>query len=476
MRSVKQNFVLNFLRNSVNVLYPIITFPYLSRILQPEGMGKIDFVSGLAGYFGLIAGLGIPLYGVREIARHRDDQLVRNEVFSDLLTISLIATVFAYLLAIPVFMFSNKVRTEYLLFFITMCSVFSDRIGVEWFFQGIEKYGYITIRSIFFKILAIVLILVFVKKQDDYVICATITMFTVLGANLSNIIYSRHFVQFKLPDIKALIRHIKPTFIIFSMNFAINIYVGLDAVLLGYLSTSRAVGLYGASVKLNRLIIVLINSLGTVMMPRLAYYIKHNQVAEYKEMASKSLSFIFFITLPATAGLMLLAPEIIYLFSGESFMDAVSSMRIISPIIIFLAITNFTGIQILYTKGKETVVLISVVAGAAVCLLLNFLLVPHYAHTGAAFANCASEFTVMFVQIILGYRYFGVPLFRRRYFNYIIATVVMVIATYFVNRCFTEYILSLFVSVGVGVVAYLGALLLMKDEFLLHDILGSLKK
>ncbi|WP_320047887.1 flippase [uncultured Ilyobacter sp.] len=469
-KSVKLNFIINMVRVVVNLIFPLVSFPYISRVLLVEGVGKINFATSITNFFLLISSLGIPLYGIREVAKVRDDREKLSKTVSEIFFLNLFAVFFSYLSLAFCIRFFNIFHSEIKLYMLLSLNILFTALGMEWFYQGVEEYTYITLRSIFFKVFSIILMFVFVKEKSDYIIWCGITVFALVGSNILNFLNGRKYFKLKLRNLDFK-THIKPIFIIFSMNIAINIYTNLDSSMLGILGSIRSVGIYTAAIKLNKIVMTIAISLGTVIIPRLSYYLGQNNFEEYYKLANKSINFIVFFTLPSIIGLYILAPEIIDVFSGESFAQAVITMRILLPIIPIIAFTHFIGIQILYPNNKEKLVMYSVIVGAVVNFTLNYFLIPVFYENGAAIATLIGESSVLIVQIILGRKYLKFKFLSKSNQKFVLSSIVMAVFLS-LSKIFLPLnsFLEIVKQVALGGSIYVITLLILRENNLLEGI------
>lgn len=422
----------------------------------------------------MFASLGIPLYGIREVAKIRDNREKLEKTTSEIFLLNMITTVIVVLLYF-ISLNLGYLGKEKSLLEIMSLNIFLTFLGVEWFYQGIEEYRYITTRSVIFRMISLVLIFILVKTKDDYIIYGAITILSTVGSNILNFLKLKTFTKlsFKNLNIK---RHLKPILTIFSMNIAISIYTNLDNVMLGYRSTEASVGLYSSGIKLVKLVLGIVTSLGAVMLPRISNYIHNGMENELKNLLDKAFKFIILLSLPCFLGLYLTSEEIILIFSGEGFKNAIPTMQYLTPIIIFIALSNFIGIQILYPRGEEKKVLISVIVGAIVNFSLNWILIPRYAQNGAAISTAIAEGLVLLIQIILGYKYLKFIKFNFEFFKAIIATIFMGIMIIIFNKYYIGNIyLSLLVKILIGGGSYLIALIVLKDKFI-YEIFNKILK
>lgn len=471
MNNIQKNFIINGIKIFFNLLFPIITFPYISRILGPIGIGKITFTNSVINYFLLFTNLGIPLYGIREIARTRENKLKLSKSFSEILFLNLITTIFGMIIFI-LFLKLNLFGAERKLFQIMSLNIIFTFIGVEWYFQGIENYGYITKRSILFKFISIILMFLFVKKKEDIVIYAGILVLALVGSNILNFFKAKKevLISFKKLNTK---KHLKPILTIFSMNLAISIYTNLDSVMLGYRSSEYALGIYSSANKMTLLILGIITSLGSVLLPRISNYIVNKKEKELKEILENVFSFLIAVSIPCVIGINFTAVEIIKIFSGDEFITAVKTMRILSSIIFFVAFSNFFGIQILYPRGEEKKVLYSVIVGAVINFSLNWILIPKYAENGAAIATGVAEGFVLLTQIFLCYKYLNFKIFTFENCKFILANIFMGLGLILVNKFLlnNKIFFSLFLKIIIGAFSYIFSLIILKEKFIMEYLI-----
>ncbi|WP_407425086.1 flippase, partial [Treponema sp.] len=336
-KSLKKNAALNVIKNIMSIIFPIITFPYASRILLPDGMGQINFANSIVSYFSMLAGLGIGTYGCREVARLRDKTDELNKFCSEALLINLISTAAAYILLIIAVIIIPFLHNYSLLIFISSLNIFLLTVGIGWVYGGLEEYGYITVRTIMFQFVSIILIFTLVKTKADIYRYMLISVISAAGSNILNIIHSRKFIKLKLIDKKLeLKKHISPIFKLFSITIFVSVYNILDTTMLGFLSDDKQVGFYSAATKINRMVLTLITAFSAVMFPRLAYYANNSKKEELKLLIQKNLTIIIYLSLPMIVGLNILSTPIILLFCGEKFISAVPVMKIMNPIIFII--------------------------------------------------------------------------------------------------------------------------------------------
>lgn len=396
--SLKKNFLMNIILTMSSIIFPLITFPYVSRVLGPVGTGKVSFASSVINYFSLFAQLGIPTYGIRVCAEVRDDHEKLTRTVQELLTINLIMDVITYAAFAVSLVIVPRFRTDRALLVVISSTIFLTSIGMEWLYKALEQYTYITVRSMIFKLVALVSMFLLVHQQSDYVIYGAISILASSASNVLNFVNAHHYIGFKPVGNYNFKKHLKPIGIFFAMSCATTIYTNLDTIMLGFMSGDAEVGYYNAAVKIKTVLVSVVTSLAAVLLPRASYYVANNDMNDFKKIAQKALNFTIIIALPLTIYFMLFAKQGIYFLSGDQYHNSILPMQWIMPTVLFIGISNITGLQILIPLGKEKIVLYSEVAGALTDLILNWLLIPHLLSTGAAIGTLAAEFVVLLVQ------------------------------------------------------------------------------
>lgn len=390
---MKKNYLYNLLLSIVNILFPILSFPYASRILGPGGIGKVQMVVSFAQFFALIALLGIPIYGVQEIARARHDKHKLATAFSELVIINIITSVLVSLVYLVVVMMFPFFRSNLHLYYMAVILVLFGFSFIDWFYSGLEEFKVIALRSVLIKLLALIFLYVFVKTATDFLFYFYIMLFSLLGNNMISLMMVSKRTSFKFRNLD-LKRHIKPLLYIFGTTMAASMYTILDTVLLGFLSEEKSVGLYTAAIKLCKIVLPFITSTGIILIPNLAKNVSDNNPEEVQRLLDKSFHFISFFSVPICMGLLILAPEFINVFSGAKFQDGIKTMQILSLLPILIGFGYFFAFQILVPHGKNRDMFLSVIGGMCIGFLLNFILVPLLKDKGAAIANVVSEILV----------------------------------------------------------------------------------
>ena len=398
--SIKKNAFMNMLLTASSMLIPLITFPYVSRVLQPERLGRVSFITSVVSYFLMFSELGIPTYGIRECARLREDKKALGKTVSELFIINLIMSFIslaAYIVCIyNVPRFSGDKR----LCIIAGSAIIFNCLGMEWLYKGLEEYSYITVRSLLFKLISLVFIFAAVKVPGDYRLYCAATVISNYGSYILNFFRTGKItggLSFKGLEIK---KHIKPVLVFFSMSVATGIYLSLDTAMLGFMKGDAETGIYSAAVKIKLVLTAFVTSLGAVLFPRSAYLVKKGEYKEFADLSRRAMGMVVTAALPMAVFFMLFADEGIALLSGAEYADAVLPMRIIMPTLVLIGMSNITGIQLLMSIGREKTVLFSEIAGAFTDIIFNAILIPKYGAAGAAAGTLAAEFIVWLWQYV----------------------------------------------------------------------------
>ncbi len=472
-KSVKFNFIMNFILTLSNFIFPLITFPYVSRILQASGLGKVGFATSIIVYFSMIAMMGIPTYGIKACAKIRDDSYKLTKTVYELLILNTIFLAFALTLLLLSVIFIDKLYIDKELYIILAFSMLFNVLGIEWLYKALEQYSYITIRSIFFKIASLILLFIFVKESNDILPYAMLTVLASVGAGILNFYNLRKIITLYKITFKQLeiTKHIKPSFTFFLLTISITIYVNLDSVMLGFMTSDDNVGYYSAAVKIKQILVTLVTSLGAVMLPRLAFYYEQKRFDEFKDLVKNALGFILIVSLPLTIYFTLYAKDAILLLSGESFLASVEPMQIIMPTVFFIALSNLMGWQILVPMDREKQIVFSTIIGAVIGGIINFFAIPHLGVNGAAIANLCAECAVVIVQVVL-LRKFIFPILAkiniwRMLMALLISTWIVLIVSFNLSE-FINLLLSSILFFG----CYLVSLLILKEP-VVYQIFSS---
>lgn len=454
--SLRDNAILNIIYKLSSILFPLITYPYVSRILLADNLGKVSFFTSLTNYMLMIGSLGIYTYGVRVVAKNRNNKREMSVVVKELFLINLIVTAVVSVLLIFSIIFVKKFQENLLLMLISVCQILIAPVGMEWLYGGLEQYGYIAIRSIVMKSISLALIFIFVHKKDDYIIYAAILMMGYVGNYICNFFHSMRFVDYTIKQKWKFKRHIKAVLILFASILAINIYTNVDTIMLGFIDGDKAVGLYDIACKGKLVLLSLINAISAVLFPRLSYYLANNDMSSYNKILRKSISIIMGIAIPLSIFFIIEANDVVTFLGGNAYEDATLCMQILMPILIVSGFSNITGNQILLPHGKDISYMKAVIMGALVDIILNLIFMPRYSLYGAALATLMAEIVQMLLQLWEAKKYLKNNVDFKGLFKIVLSCFVSTVITCLVmyNNTFNS-IIALIISFTIYVGIYI---------------------
>lgn len=474
-KSLKKNAVLNIIKTAMGLIFPLISFPYVSRVLAPEGIGRVNYVRSLVQYFALFAALGINAYGMREAAKIRNDKNTFSLFVKEMFAINMISTLVSYLIFFAV-IFLVPAFSDYVpLLLVSSASILFTTLGVEWAYSALEEYAYITLRSFLFQLLSLVLLFVFVRRHSDVLQYAAIGVVSSGGANLLNFMHLRKFVSWRTVGSLHFKKHLKPIFILFSTAVAISLYTILDTTMLGFFCGDEETGYYTAATRINSIIIGMITAVGVVLRPRLSNYAETN-AGSFDSLLRLSCDCFLMLTIPAAAGLCFLSEPVMLLICGEQFREAIPVMRLVTPVIFFITFGQFFTDQIFMPLRKDWYSFYPVLIAGVLNVGMNFLFIPRYGATGAAVATLVAESVVCTTKFFLCRRTYRetCSLFKRIW-QYIVASLFMCVFLFVFSRVLpAREIAVLFLSVVGGIVVYALFLLLVRNECAIR-MLGFVK-
>ncbi len=476
-RSIKYNFILNWMNTLLGIIFPIITFPYIARIIGPVGLGIISFDTSILNYITILSSLGIGLYAVREISRLRDNIDLQNHRTVEILLLHILLTLLGYIAVFALYLFIPEINVHGAIFLILSISIFFKAIGVMWYFQAREDFLFITVRSLFVKMLSAIALFMFVRTSDDLIIYAIILAMADVANNMLNFIRLNRYITYRKIRWRDLhiFSHLRPAAVIFAMGLIINMYIDLPTIFLGFECSEENVGFYTTSTRLVTVIMSFVTALGTSMLPRMSYYTSTGDTDKFKELENKGMTFTIGVTLPISIALIIISPELVLSFSGKQFVESISVLRIIAPTILFTGIASIAGLQTLYPQGHEHVIIRSALVGLLVSIVINLSLVGHMAQQGAAISFLCAELSVTVSMIIFGHRHLSYRYINPSTIRFALASAIMALILIAIHNI-PE--LNKFVRLGIeiisGITAY-ATILYLTREIMFRSLLDSLK-
>lgn len=470
VKSIKYNFVMNALLTMSSVIFPLITFPYISRVLSPDGVGKVYFANSVVAYFTMFAQMGIPTYGIRACAKVRDDKAKLSQTVQEIFTINLVMTTVAYSLFFFTVLIIPRLRQDKLLFVIASFSMIFNTIGIEWLYKGLEQYSYITKRFVLVKIVSLIAVFALIRAESDYIMYCGICVFAGGASFVFNFFHARHLISFRPTGYYNFRQHLKPITVFFAMACATTIYTNFDNVMLGFMQSDTAVGYYNAAVKIKSILVSVVTSLGAVLLPRASYYIEHDMKDEFMRISTKAINFVFLLAMPLIVYFIIFAKESILSLSGIAYMNSILPMRIIMPAILIIGLSNIMGVQMLVPMGKEKIVLYSQIAGVTTNLIINSLLIPRLSSAGAAIGTVTAEIIVWIVQYAYTHTILCEVYKKIHYLRILLAIVIGSLASVWIKIFELYNLAALVLSAVLFFVVYAVVLIICREPLILEII------
>ena len=429
--SLGKNALLNVIKQICSILFPIITFPYASRILGTVGYGKVNFSHSIISYMSLIAGLGITNYAIREGSRVRNDKQKLQKLANEVYTINIVSTFVSYIGLFALIIFWRRMDNYAALMLIQSMSVLFTTIGTDWINSIYEDYRYITIRYIVCHIISLALMFLLVRTEQDYIFYAFTSVSSTIVANFLNIKYIRkkYCIFPRISFSRGCLTHVKPILIMFGTAIASLVYINSDITILGVLQDDKTVGLYSASTKIYSLVKQLMNATLIVAIPRISYEITNNKKEEVSKHLTEIFGNVLIIIGAACAGLFMLSTNIIYLFSGIEFIEAASSLKILSVALIFATSACFYITVILVPYKNEKIALYASIISASVNIVFNFILIPIMGKDAAALTTLISELIMAGIGFLYSKKIVQLQLTRSLIIGFINAVITVVVCS-----------------------------------------------
>lgn len=406
---VRKNFAYNLVLTFFNFLFPLITYPYVTRVLGVENIGICNFVDNLINYSLILANLGITVYGVREIARQSDDRERYTEVFSSLFFINCIlsAVVIAVLCILTFFVPFFSPYKDYLL--VGIGKIVFNLFLIEWFFQGLQEFKFITMRSVIVRFLYVIAVLLFVRDEGDTFLFFILTCSSTVFGGILDWFYSRKFVRFSFSSIR-LRKYFIPVAVFGIYMVLTAMYTNFNTVYLGFVSNDVQVGYFGVATKLHTVLMAIFTAFTTVMVPRVSYLLKQGEMQHLQDMTDRIFSAICAISLPLIILCLFYADEIVYLIAGDGYQGAIPAFRLIVFLLLVIAVEQIVISQFLLSSDSNRSVILVCSVGAVVGLGVNFLLTGRYGAVGSSISWGLSELAVLTAGLILVRKRMGIRL------------------------------------------------------------------
>ena len=474
-KSVKVNAVLNIIKQCCNIVFPLITYTYVSRTMGLSSLGRYSFADSVIQYAIILATLGASGYAIREGARIRDDKEKVTKLAQDIISINILSLLFSVFLLVLLVAFVPKLREEYVVISILSVNLFATVFGRDWLNSIYEDFLYITIRYVLFQLLSLVLIVITIKAPEDLYKYTVIMVISFAGAQIANLIHSSRIIPLRIGFDSSLMHHIKPIMFMFCISVASIIYINSDITMLGFLRTDAEVGTYYMTGKIYTIIKTLMNAIITVSIPRLSYYLGRREMDRYYDLLVTLKKYLFTLLIPCIVGLFMLSNSILEVIGGEDLLDGTIALRILCLAMLFAVFGSYFAHAILIPNRKEVEFFKATIISALINIALNTVFIPLLGIDGAALTTLVSEFLVV---LICAYKAKG--LYKsgsnRILISVSIGSLFIVIICVCVKMLQLSFWMEIILSVLLSIVGYAVILIIFKNEILINVILRIFKK
>lgn len=475
-KSIGKNTFYNTIKSVSSIIFPLITFPYISRVLLPDNVGKINFGISVVAYFSLIASLGITTYAIRECAKCRDDRGELSKTASEIYSLNIVTTLISYFFLGVTLLLFQDFENYRLLIIIQSLSIFFSTLGTDWINNAMEDFGYITARTLVVQLVSLVLMFAFVHEPDDYIIYAVILLVSSSGAQIFNVFYRRRYCDISFTKNIQWRKHFKPVILLFSMQLAMIVYVNSDTTMLGFMKGDTEVGLYSIPVKIYNIVQNLVTASWLGIVPQMAIGFAQKDYASLNKLLRYAFNYTLILGLPCLVGICLMSEGIVLIIAGEAYLGCVLSLRIIMLALLASFVGGFLTNLIMLPSGRDKLSFISSVISAILNLGLNFVLIPIYGLNAAAFTTFVSMFVGILIKLPFVEKKLKFDYMKKDMWSPVIGCIAMAMVIYGIDSM-TEGTFIRTVSQGVScVVVYVAILLFLRNEFMIQMVAGIKKK
>lgn len=466
-KSIKKNYIYNTCYQILMLLTPFITTPYISRVLGADGIGQVSYAESIVSYFTLFATLGISTYGQREISYVQDSKKDRSVVFWNT---KLLQTITSAIVLFVYFSYLIFAKSS-ILYYILAVNILAVIFDVAWFFQGLEEFGKTVLRNVIFKFINIAYAFLVIKTKEDVLWYAFGLTFFALLSNISLWGYLPKYIQkISVKDLHPF-KALPVVLSLFVPTIAIQVYTVLDKTMIGIITNSSFEnGYYEQALKISRLVLMLVASLGTVMIPRIGYHFQKGDTQKVKLLMYRGYRFVWFLGIPLCFGLISVSSNMVPWFFGNGYDKVADLLKILAFIILAIGINNVTGLQYLIPTKRQNTFTLTVLIGAGTNFIMNLILIRYFQSVGAAIASVTAETVIAVVQLIIVRKELSPWRVLNEGIHYYIAGGVMIVVLFILGKFLSPSILHTGIMVVIGAITYFGMLLAMSDEFLLSNV------
>ncbi len=470
MNNLKINAVLNSIKTATTMLFPLITVPYLSRVLGAAGYGKINFSISVVSYFVLIAGCGFSTYAIREGSKVREDSANIRRFSDEIFTLNFITTVISLAALLALLLLYRRLDTYRDIILILSINIIFITLGADWLNTIYEDYLYITIRYISFQLISLLLMFILVRDNDDLIVYTVIHLLSQIGANVLNIFHVRRYVKLSIHFTPQIWKHIKPVLILFVTSLATTIYVNSDITILGLLKGDEATGIYSVASRIYSVTKQVAVASTIVTIPRLSAYLGKKDTEAYNRLLNNIANLMISITVPLFVGLFMESKNVISIIGGAEYISGYPTLRVLSIASIFSIVAFYLAQCILIPNSCESKFLQATIVSAALNVILNFIIIPFLGHMGAAITTLISEIAVVLMCIRSGKEYCDIKVPSNVLLSSVISSCYIIVVCGIIDVLIRNPFLATLFAVGVSVVGFIVIMLLFKNNSILQLI------
>lgn len=468
-KSIIKNSLYSSIKTMAAILFPMITYPYVTRVLDVDQLGAVNFGNSIISYFLLLGSFGISQYAVRSGARIRNNEADFKTFCSQMFSLNVFFSIVAYAGLIVITCNIQYLNDYRFIISILGISILLAPFAIEWFYSVIEDFRYITFRTIAIQALSAVLLFIFVRGREDIYNYVMILVIAGGLGNLFNFIHSRKYIRICLTFTKNMFAHVNSLKFFFINSITSTIYLNSDVTLLGVFCSDYSVGLYSVATKIYSIVKQVFNSIVITIIPRISFCAANNKEAYYK-ITKNIFSFIILFSIPSSVGLFLLRQEIVYLIAGKKYVQASTSLGILAFAIVFAVLANISANGILVALGKEKLVVRATIVSALVNVLANFIMIPVFQERGAAITTLMAEICMLLLSGYYLRDSLTLYIDKKNIKDVVLSTFVMIIA-FFITENLSKLVVSsmiiqLVLKILTSICTYIAVLFIVHNQLL----------
>ena len=474
-KATSKNIVFNMIKTISSIVFPILTYPYVARVLGADNVGKVNYSDSIVSYFSLIATLGITTYAIRESSKVRDDKEKLSVIVSELLSINVVTTILSYLLMFLTLVLVPSLHPYVTIILIQSISMIFSVIGADWLNSAMEDFKYITIRTFIFQVFSLISLFLFVRKKEDYLCYVIITLIAHSGANLLNFFYRRRYCSAKFTFRMQWKKHLKPIMLLFAMLISQTLLNNIDITMLGFMKSDYDVGLYSTAYRVIGIISQVVTSIAWVVMPQLTIAFEEVNYKKINMLLEEIVSVTCFLGIPCVMGVIVYAKEIVLIIGGKEYIGAAICLQILAISMLISFFSGIIGNMIFLPSGRDKRFMVACILATVVNILCNVFAIPKFGIEGASVATVISTI-VIFVVLCTGIeKEIHLTGMKNAFIGPLIEAGVIVVLGSVFRYLFDNWIISLILGIVSSIALYPVILILCKNKKAL-EILNHIRK